>query len=146
MVLAGVCISAFHHNYTLALTRNTYFRWITWMCNFNANYLFVCISNTKYNGYMSVKQWIVRKTWMIDLSVNQLVWLLQTWKKFPYLLFHFDQTSHHALVIHSLTVSFGTFTHYLVNSSIWEKSYHGFKNTLCHMDLTYLFKLKFMMP
>lgn len=55
---------------------------------------------------------------MINLSVKQLARLLQTWKKHSYLLFHFDQTSQHALVLCSVSFSFRTFTNYLVNSSI----------------------------
>lgn len=55
---------------------------------------------------------------MTDLSVDKLMGLLQTWKKHSYLLFNFDQTSHHALVLSNISLSFGTFTNYLVNSGI----------------------------
>lgn len=38
-----------------------------------------------------------------------------------YLFFHFDQASHHARVVRTFSISFGTFTDYLVNSTIWMK-------------------------
>lgn len=66
---------------------------------------------------------------MTDLSVDKLMGLLQTWKKHSYLLFNFDQTSHHALVLSNISLSFGTFTNYLVNSGIWEKWYLSLKKS-----------------
>lgn len=55
---------------------------------------------------------------MTGISVDTLIGLLQIKKRHSYLLLNFDQTSHHALVLGNISVSFGTFTNYLVNSGI----------------------------